>query len=464
MPIRATTGRAWLRSGLPFCLLFLFGCSSQLLAQNDFFSSIDIDIEEPADEGPLEFLGWVSQKLSYGLEAPGPLFNRSEREINKIETSLFAQLDLELGEQTAFRLSGKAYHDEVYRWFDETAYGSDEINEFRNRFEFRDFYLESQFDNGLYVKVGNQMLAWGMAEYLRVTDLVNREDQYTLGQQDLQDQRLQVPALLLSFGVGDWNFDSAVTVAAKANRLAPVGDEFDPFIALRQAGATVFREEAGQALEFFLRASTRLAQGDLQVVAGEFNDKVFSLRHIDNGDSPSPLLNFSPNRMRALGVAANWVEGSWLWFGELGLHRGKAQRPRPELLLQQAAGWQEKDQLLGVIGAEYNGFENLLLTLELDAIHTHGHEQNLQARQDQLGGGVRLYWTALNERLQVLGVWNELLNSAGRVIRVSADYNWSDNLDIGLLWVDYGTAPDSPFGVYRFNDVLQLQLRYSFQL
>ncbi|MDA0687296.1 MAG: hypothetical protein O2948_01525 [Proteobacteria bacterium] len=61
-------------------------------------------------------------------------------------------------------------------------------------------------------------------------------------------------------------------------------------------------------------------------------------------------------------------------------------------------------------------------------------------------------------------MWNELVNIAGRVVRISADYNWSDNLDFGLLWVSYDLDQETPFAVYEFNDVFQLQLRYSFQL
>jgi hypothetical protein len=84
--------------------------------------------------------------------------------------------------------------------------------------------------------------------------------------------------------------------------------------------------------------------------------------------------------------------------------------------------------------------------------------------EDQIGAGVRAFWTPLNQRLQILAVWSELVGSTGRVIRVSADYNWSDTIDFGLLWVDYQTESDSPFVPFENNDVIQLQLRYSFQI
>lgn len=436
------------------------------IAQDDFFGRVNIDLDADDQRGNQAFslVGWVTEKVSQGLEQTSPIFSRHDQELNKLETSLFAQVDARLGEQTNFRFSAKAYHDEIYRINDDTAYSRDEKDEFRNRFEIKDFYIEHQTDNGLYLKLGNQILAWGMAEYVRVTDLINTEDQYTFGQQDLEDLRLQVPAALLSYTSGDWVFDGVLTVQAGRNDISPIGDEFDQFIGQREAGFTLLREDPEQDGEFFLRASTHYQRGDIQFVLGEFNDNALSVDQIVAPDSIAPQLIYSQNRMRAAGVAANWVEGSWLLFGEVGLHLDKAVRPDSDAFLDQLNGWDQKDQLLSVLGAEYNGFRNLVLTFEVDSIHTRGHDALMQAEEDQLSFGTRFYWTALNERLQLLGVWNELADNAGRVSRLSVDYNWSDNLDLGILWVDYSMANDSIFYEFRNNDVLQLQLRYSFQI
>ena len=172
------------RGGSYYLLLaFLaIACIRPSLAQNDFFNTLDVDIEttNSLTEEDFSLIGWVTQKVSQGIERPGVLFSRQDRDLNKIETSLFVQLDKKLGEGFDFRISGKVYHDEVYRLDEGIDYTSDETNEFRNRFEVRDFYIEKQYNNGFYFKLGNQILAWGLAEYSRVTDLINTEDQYNL--------------------------------------------------------------------------------------------------------------------------------------------------------------------------------------------------------------------------------------------------------------------------------------------
>ena len=433
-------------------------------AQDDFFSTVEVsdDGKQSIDQS-FSLIGWAVQKVGYGLEAPGPLFSRQQRELNRVETSLFAQLDVPLPDNSAFRISGRALHDEIYRIKD-NDYTYDEVNEFRNRYEIRDFYFEKEFDNGLYFKIGNQILAWGQAEYLRVTDLINIEDQYTFVQQDLEDLRLQIPAASLNFDLGSWSIDAVYTYDADTNNLAPELDEFDPFIAFRSNGTFIIEEVPEREQEVFFRASTQLASGELQFVAGEFNDNLPTLVRLEALGSPNPRLYFSQNRMRALGFSANWVEGSWLFYGEAAIHTGKRVRPNLETFFKKVGGWDEKEQLLSVLGAEYNGFENLQLAMELDLIHTRAHTSSMLLAEDQIGAGVRAFWTPLNQRLQILAVWSELVGSTGRVIRVSADYNWSDTIDFGLLWVDYQTESDSPFVPFENNDMIQLQLRYSFQI
>lgn len=282
-------------------------------AQDDFFSTVEVsdDGKQSIDQS-FSLIGWAVQKVGYGLEAPGPLFSRQQRELNRVETSLFAQLDLPLPDNSAFRISGRALHDEIYRIKD-NDYTYDEVNEFRTRYEIRDFYFEKEFDNGLYFKIGNQILVWGQAEYLRVTDLINIEDQYTFVQQDLEDLRLQIPAALLNFDLGSWSIDAVYTYDADTNNLAPELDEFDPFIAFRSNGTFIIEEVPEKEQEVFFRASTQLARGELQFVAGEFNDNLPTLIRLEALGSPNPRLYFSQNRMRALGFSANWVEGSWLF-------------------------------------------------------------------------------------------------------------------------------------------------------
>ena len=434
------------------------------VSQQDFFSNLEVDADNTASrDTPFSILGWVTQELSYSYEQPDPRFSRTERQLSQIETSLYTQFDWRASDTLNFRFSGKAYHDMVYDYQDDTPFTSSERDLFRTRTEVRDFYLEKTFDNGLYLKAGHQIQAWGFAEYLRVTDLINTEDQYTFGQQDLEDLRLQVPAIQLSYSVQDWVLDGVVTYHAGYNDMAPAGDEFDQFIALRQDNWIIDRQDPDNDSEIFLRASTHYADGDVQIVAGEFNNNQLSLDGISRVKSVSPIFHFSQERMQALGMAANRVAGPWLVFGELGLHRNSPVLPLESQDFIRVDGWQERNRVLGVLGVEYNGFSNTLLSFELDNIYTRGEVSNLGVERNQTSFGTRLYWTGWNERIELLSVWNKLPDDQGYLTRLSIDYDWSDNWKFGLLWVDYSADRNSIYSAFRNNDMLQLNARFSFQ-
>lgn len=444
--------------------LFIAACAlaSAAHAQDDFFDTITVETGQNAgSDRDYSVIGWLEQKIAYGLESPSAIFSRQKPTLNKIETSLFSQFDMRLGE-SQFRLSGEAFHDEIYRLQDDIDFSSAEINEHRNRFEVRDFYLEHQFDNDIYVKVGNQLLAWGVTEYLRITDLINTENQYTFGQQDLEDLRRQVPALLTSASAGQWTLDAVVTYEAGRDDIAPARDEFDQFASLRAQGTLISITEPKRQEEYFLRASTTTSRGDLQLVAGQFNDNTLSLERFSLAGGQGEAI-FSQNRMRALGIAGTRVSGSWLFFGELGMHQDKALRPLDENRLLPATGWQHKDQLLAALGIEYSGIRDLLLTLELDGQRIRDNDESLFGKTEKLGIGMRALWTAMNERLQILAVVNELADNTGRVSRLSVDYDWSDNFTLGLLWVNYAAPVTSYVNQFRHTDVIQAQLRYNFQ-
>ncbi|PCH62963.1 MAG: hypothetical protein COC19_02055 [SAR86 cluster bacterium] len=440
------------------------------MAQDDFFGNISVDITNNQDPNKkFQVLGSLSQKIGFGLEQPSDMFARNKRQLSKVETILFTQLDTKLGNDVHLRVSAKLYHDEIYRLGDDGEYSSAEISRFRNRFEVRDLYLEKSFDNGLYVKFGKQVLAWGQAEYLRVSDLINIEDQYTFGQQDLEDIRLQVPALLVSFTRGAWTFDNVVTYKAGRNKTSPKGDEFDQLIALRDQ-FSLGRVKPDQELEYFLRASTHYSRGDLEIVAADFNDNQLGFENFSldiSNNSPSlPLpnqINFTQQRMQALAASGNWVNGPWLVFAEAGRHFNKAITPSNAEQFNQLNGHNSFDQTLTVLGVEYNGFSNTLLSFEADNVVTNTRRFMPEQDINLLSFSTRAYWTALNQRLEVLAIWTKLADNAGRVGRLTINYDVSDSIDLGFLWVDYHGNSNSILFDYRNNDVVQIELSYNFQ-
>lgn len=453
------------RAGALFVLAV--SAASPLSAQDDFFGNLDIAIATPetsSSDSPIALLGWFSEKVAYGFQEPDARFARDKSGFTRIESSLFTQLDWQLGEGIDFRLSGSAYRDKSYDYEDAFVYSSDEINEMRTRFELRDFYIESAMGDW-YVKFGNQVVAWGVSENLRIGDLVNTQNQYTFGQQDIEDLRLQATALLVSYPAGEWNLDAVIAYDAGVHDMARSGDEFDQLIRFRDPALVIQEAEAANKNEFFLRASTHYSNGDFSLVAADVNQNEYSVERIDALSDSSYEVILGQDRMQAVAAYTSWATGSWLLFGETGLHFNKALTLADPIAhhATNRFGIVEKNQWLTALGAEYNGFRNLTLTFEADQVHTRDHDARLLADRNEFGFSARMLWNTFNDRLQLLTVFNRLPGDQGDALRVSADYDWSDNLELGLLLVTYEAEPGTRLYDYRHNDIFQLQFTYSFQ-
>jgi len=448
------------RAGALFVLAV--SAASPLAAQDDFFGNLDIDIAasaSSADDSPFSILGWFSEKVAYAYEQPDSRFARNDEGFSRLESSLFVQADWEVNSTTNFRFSANAYRDKVYDYEDGFAYNAQEISEMRSRFELRDFYVETQLDD-LYVKLGNQIVAWGLSENLSITDLINTQNQYTFGQQDIEDLRLQVPAALLSYPIGEWTLDAAIVHGAGIHDVAKAGDEFDQYIRFRDPAVNLLELDPEQESEYVLRASTHYSNGDLSFVLADVNQNEYSIRAVDYLPDSSVNVALQQDRMQAAAVYTSWATGSWLLFGETGMHWDKALLPANPFA---GSTLFAKDQWLTAAGLEYNGFRNLTLTFEADLVQTRDHDARLLADRREAGYSGRLLWNTLNDRIQVLTVFNRLPGNEGDVFRASVDYDWSDNLEIGLLLVTYDADVDTRLYDYRHNDIFQLQLRYSFQ-
>jgi len=446
-------------------LAFSISCSVPSWAQDDFFGDIEIDLDErnmSYSDKSWSITGWLKEKIAYGLKDPGLLFSRDEKGFNKFETSVYSRFDWQVNDSLAMRVSGKVSLDAIYQLKDEKNFHENEVDEFESRFELKDFYLESQITENLYLKAGQQVMAWGQAENIRVLDLANTQDRFTFGQQDLEDLRLPVPALLASFSYSDWVFDGLVTAKAGSDDIAPDFDEFDPYIDLRMNGISLRTQDPNNEYEYLVRASTHYRNGDVSVVAADVNANGLYVDSIEFAGGQT-LVELNQDRFKAIGLSVNWTGGSWLVFSDLGVHLDKALQPDVNSIFQFTNGWLEKDQFLMAAGVEFSGWNQWVLTFEADYIHTADHDSRLQSDRNQLGYSGRFRWNGLNDRVQLLGVWSQLPDDNGRVARLSLDYDWSDALELGVLWVDYRGDQNSLLGNFRNNDVLQLYLEYSFQ-
>jgi hypothetical protein len=436
---------------------------SAAASDDDFFSNIDIsdiDVSEVQDR-PLQYSGWLKQSLSYGLAAPREEFSRSQAEMNGLITSVQGQVDWQQSSKMSYRFALRALYDAHYQ-LQSNDVSQEELSELEARVELKDAYVDAELADNLYLRFGNQIIAWGEADTLTITDVVARKDLRTFGQADLEDTRLQVPAAKLSYSLEDTTFEGVLTFQAGSDEIAPSYNEFDPYIRLRSAGADIHQAYVNNAWEYFFRAQHKFAGGEWSLVLADANNNELSVKQIDIAQQ-APLITYQQKRFQLIGAAANWVQGLWLWKAETGMRFNTAMAPNEALFFNTTSGWQQHNQLRSMLGLEYVGFGDVSFTFELDHAYTQGDTERLLIDKNQVGFSSRLYWQDVNDELTVQADWTRLLNNQGDVIRLSLDYAWTDALTSRFFLTAYQADNiDQSLYDYRNNDMVAVELKYGF--
>lgn len=430
------------------------------LAEDDFFGALDTQATttEPVSESPVQWLGWVQQKVAYGYRAPEPGPSRDRAALTRFETQLYGQMSAS-HEAWSVRLAGSLTYDALPDLSDADAWETHDFTdaqaeERRWQAQWADSYLGWQ-DGNWWLKAGYQTLAWGQAESLIVTDVLARRDQRWPGQQDLEQTRLPVPALTLNWA---GKLDVAVLGWAETDLTPAPFDDFDQRAGLRASGIEIRDEEAENPLGVAVRWQQRWPGLDLTWLAADVNAFEATLSDVSYSGAIPEVATFQPERRRVLGLSAQLARGSWLLKTEQAWHQG-VQHATDNAL----EPWVESDEWRTMIGADYSGFRNLTLTLEVGSQLLLDPPDDIDDGEIRLSQSARARYTTWNDRLELTAQGVNLPGDSGQVVRLAADWQVSDPLSVGLSVVDY-LAEESDQALYgvRNQDAAIFTLRYGF--
>jgi|TARA_B100000315_G_scaffold111371_1_gene102183 hypothetical protein len=441
------------RSAWRAALLLLLHSTAALA--DDFFADIPTEGKSSAvTERPrLSVTGELSQDLAYGLAAPlPPASHRDQAGVDSLSQRLRLQLTAKPNDWLSARLSGTT----SFEW---ASWDNGELD-FSNTdtdLELKDAYADAALGNKVWLRAGNQIIAWGEAKGLAITDVINPRDSTKPGQAELEDIRVQVPALYASFPTEDFFTELAFTWDAGGIKTAARGEAFDPFITVPRTSAQFVDVPPEKHWELIGRVSVNFNGGDLSIVAGDLNwDEISAVKLIP--DSPSRI-ELGQARGQVLGFSGNRAQGNWLLRFDVAQQWNKPLRSADVTQIP----WDTRDQTLYAIAAEYSGISDWLISLELDAIQTHQHTPELAVEHWQLGYFARARWAALNERLRTQFVVNGLPGDDGRITRLSLQYQWSDALHLNTDLVLYhAREPEALLYNYRNQDLIRLSVSYFF--
>lgn len=431
------------------CLMFFL--SHPLYANDDFFADIDVEYDEEVSlSSDYQITGHFKQGVSYGVQYPTTSgFDRDDKGVEKLDTSLYLALEKDVSDEALLKASFDLSLDWANWQAGELSYNRDDT-----KFMWRDLYLDWA-EEDLWVRVGNQILAWGESDVLAITDVVNPRDLTQLGQADLEDIRLQTPVLFLSHPWSGMQAEMALIYGAAANEMAASGEAFDPYINYTNAGLTVSEKDPDQPIEFVGRLYKRFNGGDYAITLADVNwDEVSGAAFINSNE-----LIFQASRVKVLGMSGSWVKGDYLFKYDIAQHWDKALQPDNVT----STPWQEYDQTLAAVILEYSGIDEWVLTFELDSTYTHDYSESLTVKERGHGFFARARWTTLNDQLTSQFSVLNLLGGEGQIFRLSVDYDIQDGMSIGSEYVAYRADSESDdLYAYRDQDVVKLRYSYHF--
>lgn len=424
-------------------------------AQDDFFEPISVNNIDPPTSAtdpnlPMDYRGTLKQNIQYGLDKPlaSEGFARNSRGISQVMTELFGELQWQTHENAFVQISAQAESD-WYQWeHDERQWRGH-----NQTLRLRDAFFDVVFDSGTWLRLGNQVLAWGEAEGLTITDVFSTTDQRQPGQAELKDIRQPVPALMVRKPITD-TFSASIIVTDHAghNRYADAGEPFDFFTTLRTAGFSARTRNPENSREYGVRVSWRLNGSDLHWVSARVNRNDLSLEAVN---PTIRSITLGQQRLTVHGISANRALGNWLLKGEAGYWS--------DVPMAATDAWVPVRQTRSMAGAEYAGFDQWTLSAELNHIRREDKPENTATDKSEWGYVLRVTHNAFNNRLH--NQWWAIHSAEldGTITRWNLLYSVTDRLKAGLDLTAYHIGNQSSLlHPFRHHDSVNVSLTYHF--
>ena len=416
--------------------------------------SSDNSIEKKSTSESFDWDAIFSQKLYYGLEYPSAPFLRRAPGIEAIHSNINLGLNTKFAEVINFKLSGDVNWD-WGGYFESTKYSYGPTSA---DFMLRDLFIDFYPIDGLWLRVGNQIIARGESNLLISSDIANPRDLSTIGLQDLDDIRLHIPSILAAYNIGSVKQEIIVFLDEKRNKVARPGTAFDPAAAFLGASIITNASPVQNNISYALRNKILLSGFELDLSLGEYNNKQLSTLSSSVSGNVTTL-NTEQDRIIFLGLSGNIAFSDFVLKFDTSHKKGK-RFPYSNPLI---GPWSENEVSEFSLGADYSGLRDLSINIELASAYIHNHSAQIANKQNEYGYSLRFDWRLYNDLLDISLQHANILGDNGSFSSVSAVYELSDSINIGSKFISFDSYNSTQqLYPYRHQDLIELTLDYYF--
>lgn len=421
------------------------------------------EISEEIQEEPskLTINGNVAFKSSYGYR------NHTVDEVdyqgfNQAQTSLYIQADYKINSDWKVRMSGDTFYDAIYDLRDQ-PYNQDILDTYQSQLRFDDTYIQGRLTSSIDIKVGRQIVVWGKSDSIRITDVINPLDNRNPGMTDIEDLRLPTSMVKLDYYIGEWNLSAMVIAEARIFLEAAPRGEYFPVDAIFPIAPNPFIELAQPSTswdntQYALAANGVFSGWDLSFYMADVFDSKW---HIDPQTQKREV-----SKIQMFGSAVNIAIGSWLLKSEIAFINGVKYNSTTD----------DKQRLDTLIGADYMGISDSVLSLEVSNRHIFEYEDQMGLKvlrpdfiqENEVQTALRATRSFSNDSINttlLLSMFGEKWQYGG-FFRASVEYDIVDALVANVGFIDYldtSKPQEKPFiSAIKNNDKIFADITYSF--
>lgn len=303
---------------------------------------------------------------------------------------------------------------------------------------FGESYLHLDIGDAAWMRLGNLKIPHGTADAFPILDLYNPRHDVLWGVDRPGGQTLAVPGAQLVTNFGDFRAQLAFGAGFLRDREAEAGLDHDYHIRDR-IGTVIDERYAPVDYEHEWMASLAYfgAGFDLSLLLGEVHEKNSILSGRGVGPGGLQLETDFP-RFAFAGLSGAVAMDSWLLRGDLGYFQD--QRFFNQDFYTNpigAPGAFESDVIKAVLGLEYSGISNTILSVEWNRDWIKDWDPGM--RSDKISDGVaaNAQISLLDDRLDLEFTVASLANHEATILRAGLDYALSDRNSINVQWIDY---------------------------
>ena len=414
---------------------------------------VETETNSPIMPPWLEPFGSISLMGTWNFAHDAPATGDADfRDLSMLRTTVALGVDINMGSWQA-RVSGHVFYDAAYSIQGSEQYTDALLDDYEQELEFDEVYIAGSLSNNIDVKIGRQVVVWGKADNVRVTDILNPLDNRTWGLVDIKYKRLPVTMSKFDYYTGPWNLSTIVINEVRFSKDPVYNSDFYPgnSAAVTEIEPTNFSLDTQQ----YALAINGIFNGwDLSFYQAWVYDNRAHLVYENN------TYTLEHNRVSMTGMSGNIAFGNWLLKGEGAWWNGLEYGAVPDETFNRI------DLMAGV---EYTGFSETMISLEFVNRHIEDFDILLESSPDYTEEDIQqtafmISRDFFNDTTQVklLCTLFGNLGDGGAFERVQVEHDLNDHVTLTGGVIVYQSGDMMAFSDIGDNDRIFFEYLYSF--